>query len=331
MTLRFLRGLEAWRAEASVAQRRTAIAIGNFDGVHLGHQSILRRAVVHAHRAHSLSLAITFDPHPLKVLRPQHAPQLATTLEQRLAWIEALGVEAVLLLPFTHALSLISADEFVAKVLAGTLHAERILVGEGFCFGHRHAGNVALLERLSGDFGYTVEVVPPVRSRGEIVSSTGLRRAIQDGRMDVAARLMGRPFTLTGKIVSGSGTGRREVVPTLNLHCDQELLPAQGVYVTEASIGPVTQDSGATWHPAATNVGTRPTFDGQGLSVETHLLDVDLRATGSGMELRFWKRLRSEKKFPGPAALKKQIDADLSRARAFFRHRSRVRRAKQPA
>jgi riboflavin kinase/FMN adenylyltransferase len=331
MSLRVLRGLDGWRGDAGVAERRTALAIGNFDGVHLGHQAILRRIVDHAQRAGSLATAVTFDPHPLKFLRPQDAPQLISTLTQRLEWMEELGVEAVLLLPFTRALAQLSAEDFTAGVLAGALRAERIFVGENFCFGHRHAGNVALLERLSARFGYTVEIVPPVVRRGEIVSSTGVRRAIQEGRMNAAARLMGRPFTLSGRIVAGTGTGSREVVPTHNLHCDQELLPAQGVYVTETRLGGGAHISSAAWHPAVTNVGTRPTFDGQGLSVETHLLEFGAHASGHWMQLRFWKRLRSEKKFSSPAALKKQIEADVLRARAFFRHRSRVRRVRQPA
>jgi riboflavin kinase / FMN adenylyltransferase len=331
MSLRVLRGLDGWRGDAAVSARRTALAIGNFDGVHLGHQAILRRVVAHARRAGSLSTAITFDPHPLKFLRPEHAPQLASKLEQRIAWMEALGLEAVLVLPFNRELSLVSPEDFVSQVLAGALHAERIFVGEGFCFGHRHAGNVALLGKLSGRFDYHVEIMPPVKSRGATVSSTGLRSAIAEGRMDIAARLMGRPFTLTGKIVTGTGTGRREVVPTLNLQCDQELLPAQGVYVTEARLAGPVHDGTDGWNPAATNIGTRPTFDGQGLSVETHLLDLDLRVSGSSMELRFWKRLRSEKKFSGPAALKKQIESDLRSARAYFSHRSRVRRKTQTA
>ena len=329
MTLRVLRGPQAWRADAMVASRRTAMAIGNFDGVHLGHQAVLKRVVEYARSSGALPMAITFDPHPLKFLRPQHAPLLISTQEQRLAWMEALGVEAVLLLPFTRELSQLTAEEFTAEVLAGTLHAERIFVGENFCFGHRHAGNVALLERLSARFGYTVEITPPVTRRGEIISSTGVRRAIQEGRMGAAARLMGRPLTLTGRIVTGTGTGRREVVPTLNLHCDQELLPAQGVYVTEARLSPGESAEEGRWHPAATNVGTRPTFDGQSLSIETHLLDVQLRASGAAMELRFWKRLRGEKKFSSPAELKKQVELDLRRARAFFRHRARARRSRQ--
>jgi len=355
MTLRVLRGTDAWRGDPAVSARRTAIAIGNFDGGHLGHQAILRRVVRHARRSGSLATAITFDPHPLKVLRPEHAPQLISTLNERLAWMAELGVDAVLLLPFTRALSQVSAEDFTAEVLAATLHAERIFVGENFCFGHRHAGNVALLKRLSARFDYTVEIVPPFVRSGEIVSSTAVRRAIQEGHMEEAARLLGRPYTLTGKIVDGTGTGRRETVPTLNLECEQELLPAHGVYVTEARLSAATppgtervapasrrpRDESLHWHPAATNLGTRPTFDGAGFTIETHLLDSNaLFAVSRGadpsvrpvsMELRFWKRLRSEMKFPSSAALKKQIESDVRRARAFFRRRRSRRRSKQPA
>jgi riboflavin kinase/FMN adenylyltransferase len=322
MSVRVIRGAEQWRADQELAARRTALAIGNFDGVHLGHQEVLRRVVGHTQDCGTLSVAITFDPHPVKVLRPEHAPPLISTLEQRLEWMQELGLEAVLLLPFTKELSRLTAQEFVAQLIAGTLHAKRVFVGENFCFGHRHAGDVKLLEHLGRIHGYTVEIVPPVVLGDVVVSSTAVRRTVTDGQMDAATRLLGRPFALTGHVVPGSGIGAREVVPTLNLAADQELLPGRGVYVSETRIG-------GRWHRSATNVGVRPTFDAGKVAVESHLFDFDERITSGPMEVRFWKRLRPEKKFPSAQALKAQIARDLARARAYFRRADGVRRARQ--
>lgn len=324
MSLRLFHGIPEWRADPTVAARRTALAIGNFDGVHIGHQAILRRVNEYARSTGAMGTAVTFHPHPLKILRPEHAPALLSTLEQRLAWMDTLGLEAALILPFTTELSRLSAEEFVAQVLAATLRAERIFVGDNFRFGHRHAGNVALLESLSTRFQYSVEIVPPVVLGGQVVSSTAVRCAVNEGRMDEAARLLGRPFSLTGRIVAGTGTGSREVVSTLNLACDQELLPARGVYATETRVD-------GEWYRSATNVGVRPTFDGSHVSVESHLLEFPGSHRANAMKIRFWKRLRGEQKFPSVAALKSQIETDLRRTRGFFRHLDRLRRARQRA
>ncbi|HKO03226.1 MAG TPA: bifunctional riboflavin kinase/FAD synthetase [Candidatus Acidoferrales bacterium] len=324
MSLRVFRGIPEWRADSGIAARRTALAIGNFDGVHVGHQAILRRVNEYSRATGALGTAVTFDPHPLKVLRPEQAPALLSTLEQRLAWMEELGLEAVLILPFTIELSQLSAEEFVAQMLAATLRTERIFVGDNFRFGHRHAGNVALLESLSARFHYSVEIVPPVVMGGEVISSTSVRSAVAEGRMDEAARLLGRPFALTGQVVSGTGTGSREVVPTLNLAYEQEILPGRGVYATETR-------AGGRWYRSATNVGVRPTFDGSRITVESYLFDFSERCKSGALEVRFWKRLRGEQKFSSAEALKSQIDTDLRRARTFFRHLDRLRRSRQPA
>ena len=311
MSLPVVRGIEAWRRTPASGQR-TALAIGNFDGVHAGHQAILRRLIEHARGTGALALAVTFDPHPLKILRPQQAPGLLSTLAQRLDWMEQLGLGGVFVLPFTEELARMSAEDFVAGILADVLHAERILVGENFRFGHRHAGDVALLERLAGKHGYTVEIVAPVTVEGEVVSSTSVRRAVADGRMDAAARLLGRPYSLTGRVVTGAGRGSREVVPTLNLQPEQEVLPARGVYATDTRIGDA-------WQPSATNVGVRPTFDDGAISIETNLLDVSGRVNADRIEVRFWKWVRSEMKFTSAEELQAQIGEDVKQVRDFFR------------
>jgi riboflavin kinase/FMN adenylyltransferase len=292
--------------------------------VHAGHQAILRRVIAYARETGSLATAVTFDPHPLKILRPHHAPSLLSTLEQRLEWMEGLGLEAVLLLPFTKELAQVSAEAFVEHILAGALGAERIFVGENFRFGHRHAGDVSLLQSRAAKFGYAVEIVPPVVMGGEVVSSTSIRRAVTEGRMDEAARLLGRPFSLTGQVVPGTGRGRREVVPTLNLAQEQEVLPARGVYATETRVD-------GRWHRSASNVGVRPTFDGSRVTVESNLLDFAGNVTPGRMEVRFWKWLRGEQKFGSAEELKAQIGQDVERAKEFFRHLESGRKAGQSA
>ena len=323
MSMRIVRRVEEWRAQEGAAAPhagrqagmpvpRTALAIGNFDGVHAGHQAILRRVIQSARESGALATAVTFDPHPLKILRPQHAPSLLSTLEQRLEWMEKLGLGAVLILPFTPELAQVSAEEFVERILVGALDTERIFVGENFRFGHRHAGDVALLERLAGRFGFQVEIMAAVAVDGEIVSSTSVRRAVTEGRMDAAARLLGRPYSLTGRVVAGTGRGRREVVPTMNLAPEQEVLPARGVYATETRIG-------EAWEASATNVGVRPTFDGGGMTVETNLLDAAESVKAERIEVRFWKWLRGEEKFASAEELRKQIGEDVRQVRGFLR------------
>jgi riboflavin kinase / FMN adenylyltransferase len=198
------------------------------------------------------------------------------------------------------------------------LQVRVVLVGEDFRFGHRQAGDVKLLRELGMRLGFEVAVIPPVTYRGEIVSSTAIRQTISGGDVRHSACLLGRPFALTGEVVSGTGTGRRFTFPTLNLTPEQELLPAKGVYITRTLLEGETES-----RPSVTNVGNRPTFNGAALSVETHLLDYSAEITAKRIEVQFWKRLREEKKFAGPEDLRAQIAKDIERTRHFF---SRLRR-----
>jgi len=322
MPLAILRSPQEWTGRFGCDIRAT-VTIGNFDGVHLGHQKILRSVVEHARRTNSLAVAITFDPHPFRVVRPDAAPPMIETLEQRLAHIEALGLDAVLVLSFDRALASSSPEEFVQRILGDCLHACAVLVGENFRFGHRQAGDVSLLRKLSGTMNFDVDSVPPVAFRGTIVSSTAVRTAVTGGRVAWAARLLGRPFALAGEIKPGTGTGRRFVFPTLNLSTAQELLPAHGVYATEAIV------DGKVYR-AATNVGIRPTFDGTRLTIESHLFDFSKEITSGPLEIRFWHRLRDERKFSGPEALREQIQRDIVRARSFFRRLEAARQLLPP-
>lgn len=309
---------QAWASRYATYGHTSVLAIGNFDGIHLGHQAILRATVERAHALNAVSTALTFDPSPRKVLRPETAPLRLSTNAQRMEWFNALGLETVVVLPFTLDLARLSPEEFVEQILLRDLHIKAVLVGENFKFGHKQAGDVKLLSELGAKHGFAVVIVPPVVYRGEIVSSTIIRREVAEGDVSHAARLLGRPFALTGEVVTGTGTGRRFTFPTLNLAAEQELLPARGVYVTRTCLDGETRS-----HRSVTNIGVRPTFNGSSLSIETHLLDSQLAASAKQIEVRFWKRLREEKKFTSPEELRAQIATDIARAHKFF---SRLRR-----
>ncbi len=313
-----------WRSRYGHGRAHTILTVGNFDGIHLGHQKILREVVARARVLSVMSAAVTFDPHPLRVLRPSEAPPMILTLAQRLAGLERIGLDTALVLKFDLALSRLGPEDFVRGILVEQLGLKAILVGENFRFGHRQAGDVRLLSELGRRLGFSVEIVPPVVVRGEIVSSTAIRQAVQEGRVERGARLLGQPFALTGEIRSGTSQGSRVVFPTLNLAVEQELLPGIGVYATE------TEVAGRTYR-SATNVGLRPTFDGRNLTVESHLFDFSEKMTSGRMEVQFWKRLRDERKFSGPDALRAQIAKDLARARSFFQRLDRSRASRQPA
>ncbi len=298
---------------------RAVLTIGNFDGVHLGHQQIVKGVVERARREENIAAALTFWPHPLRIVRPEIAPPLIETLAQRLEHLKKLGLDAVFVLPFDHAVASLAPEDFVRRILVDALHTRAVRVGENFRFGHRQAGNVPLLSGLGHALGFDVECVSPVIVRGVIVSSSAIRAAITNGYMMPAARLLRHPFSLAGEICTGTGTGRRFVFPTLNLATEQELLPARGVYATETIV------RGRAYH-SATNIGVRPTFDGTKLSIETHLFDFSEEITSGQMEVRFWHRLRDEKKFSGPEALRAQIQCDIAQARSFFSRLDAARR-----
>ena len=309
---------EEWWAHYAASGRGSVLAIGNFDGIHLGHQAILSAAVRRAEKTNDVATALTFDPSPRKIPRPESAPLRLSTNAQRMDWFGLLQVEAAVVLPFTLELARISAEEFVEQILVRGLKARAVLVGENFRFGHKQAGDVKLLQQMGARHWFEVEVIPPVAFEGEIVSSTVIRREIAAGNVTHAGRLLGRPFVLTGEVISGTGTGRRFTFPTLNLKPEQELLPARGVYVTRTRL----EGEGKS-RRSVTNVGVRPTFNGSGLSVETHLLDYSGEVGAKRIEVQFWKRLREEKKFSGPEELRAQIARDIAGANAFF---TRLRR-----
>ncbi len=314
MALARLNSAEEWIARYGGARDRTVVAIGNFDGVHLGHQKILREVLERARAGDGglQATVLTFYPHPARVLRPAAAPALLATLDQRLAEFDALGMDAALVLRFDEELSKVSAAEFARRFLVETLRAKGVLVGANFRFGHKQAGDVKLLAAIGAECGFEVCVVEPVMVDGEVVSSSGIRQALGDGRVEDAANYLGRAFSLEGEIRPGTGTGRKLVVPTLNLATEQELLPRNGVYATEVILG-------GRRFPSATNIGVRPTFDGTRLAIESHLFDFGEQLTSGRMEIQFRMRLRDEQKFASVDALREQVLRDIERAKEYFR------------
>jgi len=308
---------------ASVESRGSVIAIGNFDGIHLGHRRLLEYCIGLARETGAAATALTFEPPPLKVLRPESAPLRISTNEQRLEWFGALGMEAAVVLPFTMELSRLAPEDFVEEILVRQLQVRAVVVGDNFRFGHKQAGDVKFLRQLGMRDGFDVIVHEPVVEAGKVVSSTVIRQMIAEGEVTQAARMLGRAFALTGEVVPGTGTGRKFTFPTLNLRPEQELLPARGVYITRTVL-----EGEPSSHRSVTNVGMRPTFNGTGLTVETHLLDYSGNFSPKRIEVRFWKKLREEKKFVGPEELKAQIAKDIAKANAFFA-RLRRERAKR--
>ncbi len=302
--------IEEWASRFGDA-RRTAVSVGTFDGLHVGHQKILQSVRERARSTGHRAAVITFDPHPMRVLQPGRAPLMIQTLAQRLAGFEQMGLDAALVLRFDHALSLVSPEEFIERILVGGMRAGAILVGANFRFGHRGAGDVRLLGEFGKRDGFDVEIVPPVEVGGQIVSSTAIRGAVASGNVAGAVPLLGRAFSLTGEICSGAGRGRTILFPTLNLAPEQELLPKLGVYATESAVG-------GKLYSSVTNVGTRPTFNGAGVTVESHLFGFSENIAGGPMEVRFHTRIRDEQKFSGADALRAQIARDIEVARKYF-------------
>lgn len=307
--------IAAERVEDIPADPRPAfVALGVFDGVHLGHQRLLRELAERSRSAGARSLAITFHPHPQAVLAPEKAPPLLSTLEERRRLIAGLGVEVLLVLRFTRQTAAIEAEEFAAEWLVRRLRAAAVFVGYNFTFGRGGRGDAKLLARLGAELGFATEIMPPVRTGGRVVSSTNIRRDVQAGRVEAAAEALGRPYSLAGTVVPGEGRGRTLGFPTANLELPPGLCrPAAGVYAVCAETG-----AGALYAGVA-NIGWRPTFGGQpggGREVlEVHLFDFAEEVYGRELRVNFLARLRDERRFPSPEALREQIARDMASAR----------------
>jgi riboflavin kinase/FMN adenylyltransferase len=289
----------------------SVLTIGNFDGVHLAHQELFRKVAAAARAEHATATAVTFDPHPAKILAPERAPWQLSSLRQKTELIEKLGIERLIVLPFTEELSRLSPRDFVREILFKRLRPRAIFVGPNFRFGHRQTGDVRLLAELGREEGFSVETLPMIEVRGERVSSSRIRELLAQGEVSIAGRMLGRPYASIGAIVAGRGIGKKQTVPTLNLAPVEEQLPRVGVYVTWTRLGDQL-------HESVTNVGFRPTFGQDRLTVESFLLNFEDVIHQAEMEIRYLHRLRDEMKFPDAAALKSQIQKDARRALRFF-------------
>ena len=289
------------------------LALGNFDGVHRGHAKIIDRIRRRADECGATAAALTFDPHPSRIVRPDKAPPLLMTGVQKLAALAEAGIEGIAVVRFTKAMSRWEPEAFVRTVLVEWLRVAEVWVGANFLFGHDRAGNFSLLRSLGARYGFRAEKIEPVRYREFVVSSTRVRRLITDGRVDEAGALLGHHYMLGGTVTRGESRGRQLGFPTANLATDNELLPPNGVYATTALIDDEI-------HAAVTNVGVRPTFGtSSGPVVETHIFDVDRELYGVEIRVAFVQRLRNELAFPDGEALRVQIARDCDEARALFR------------
>jgi riboflavin kinase / FMN adenylyltransferase len=287
------------------------LALGNFDGLHRGHLKIIERVRRGAAEHGGTPMAMTFDPHPPRVVRPDKAPPLLMTKAQRLDALHAAGIRCVAVVRFTHDLSMWDPEMFVRTVLVDWLRVSEVWVGANFLFGHGRSGNFSVMRTLGQRFGFRADKIDPVRYKDFVVSSTRIRRLLTEARVDEAGALLGHPYYIDGIVVEGRKRGRELGFPTANLHTENELLPPFGVYATTATI------DGAV-HAGITNIGVRPTFGETAVTIETHLLRFAGDLYGKHVRLGFVQRLRDERRFEDVDALRAQVDADRLRADRLF-------------
>src|SRR3954462_13738141 len=299
--------------DGPVRWHNPVLALGNFDGLHRGHMKIIDRVRRRAGERGGTPAAMTFEPHAPRVLRPHKAPQLLMTEAQKIEALTRSGMQGVAIVRFTHELSQWEPETFVRQVLVEWLHVVEVWVGANFLFGHERAGTFSVLRTLGARYGFRAEKIDPVRYKDFVVSSTRVRRLLAEGRVDEAGALLGHHYFIDGVVVRGDARGREIGFPTANLDTPNELLPPPGVYATSAAIEGIE-------HASVTNIGTRPTFGGTGIRVETHLLDGSRDLYGAQVRLSFVQRLRDERAFPDVDALRAQIDADCRAARRLFGH-----------
>jgi riboflavin kinase / FMN adenylyltransferase len=290
------------------------VSVGNFDGVHRAHVRVLNEIVARSRQRHARSVAVTFDPHPMRILRPDAGLKLLTPEPEKIRLLEETGIDAMVVIPFSRDLSLMSPREFVKLILCDRLHAVEVHEGYNFRFGHKAAGDVTLLTQLGAECGFEVITYPELRLRGETVSSTRIRQLIQAGDIRRARFLLGRPFSIQSTAGRGRGYGSKYTVPTINLSRYEELAPRDGVYITQTRVA-------AECFNSVTNVGNRPTFGSDSFAIESHLLNFHpLEITAdSEIEISFLSRVRDEIKFGSVEELRQQIQRDVARAERYFR------------
>jgi riboflavin kinase/FMN adenylyltransferase len=294
-------------------QTPAILTFGVFDGLHLGHQSIVERVVERGRAERRPSTVVTFDPHPRAVLHPEGAPQFLQTFEQKTRGLQELGIDQIMVLEFTTALSQVSAERFLIDIIFGKLDAQEVYVGRGSTFGHAREGHFELIERVARRLGRIAAEVPEAKLRGRRISSSMVRRLISGGRIGVARRMLGRPYEIEGRVVAGRRLGKSKLnYATANVRPEGFVIPATGVYITTTSVDGKALRS-------VTNVGHRPTVGGDpDVTIETHIADFDRDLYGQLIQVRFLYRLRGEVKFESMDALKQQIDKDYQRSMRYF-------------
>lgn len=292
--------------------KNTIVTIGNFDGVHKGHQTIFKKVVNRASDLKCTSVAVTFEPHPVKIKSPDTAKPLITLLEQKTELIASQGIDIVLLINFTPDFSSISAHDFVKNILLEKLKTQEIVVGYDYVFGYNREGNIELLKKLGKQYDFIVHQVEPVYIEKTLVSSTMIRNLVMNGDVSVASKLLGRSYQIRGKVVKGRNRGASILgYPTANLEFEDELFPKEGVYIVKV-------DMGGKIYQALTNIGHNPTFKDSELSIETHILDFSENILGTRIKINFLSRLRDEISFSSVQELTTQINSDIKVAKDFF-------------
>jgi riboflavin kinase / FMN adenylyltransferase len=292
--------------------RQPVLALGNFDGLHRGHMTIVEHVVQSAAAREATPLVLTFDPHPTRIVRPDSAPVLLMTMAQKIEVLRQAGVQGVAVVRFTKDIASWDPETFVRLVLSRWLGVAEVWVGANFVFGHDRAGSFTLLRELGPRYGFRAETIEPVSDEESVVSSSRARRLVMEGRVDEAAALLGRPYFMDGIVVHGLQRGRLLGFPTANLETENQLVPPDGVYATLATLDGIV-------YPSVTNIGVRPTFhQPSAIVIETHVLDMDRDLYGLPMRVSFVRRIREERTFDGVEALKAQIAADCQSARAVL-------------
>ncbi|MEA2204671.1 MAG: riboflavin kinase / adenylyltransferase [Blastocatellia bacterium] len=293
-------------------QRPTVLTLGVFDGLHLGHQLIMKTVAERARAIGAVPTVITFDPHPRAVLHPESAPPLLQTFDQKIEALGILGIEQTIIIRFTEEFARIRAEEFLREVIGERLQAREVYLGRGFAFGHDREGNIELLKRVSNELGFHANEVAEVRLRGQRISSSRVRQVLAAGKVNLARRMLGRPYGVEGQVGRGDERGHQLGFPTANLAPQNRVIPADGVYVTATLIE-------NEWRRSVTNIGTRPTFeDSNNRLVETHVMNWSGNLYGDVVRVRFLHRLRAEKKFASVDQLRTQIERDVTRAHRYF-------------
>lgn len=287
------------------------ITLGNFDGLHLGHQELIRTIIRRAKEVNAVSMVVTFRPHPLKILSPEICPPLISIYEEKIRLFEKLGVEVLVKIPFTVEFSSMKPKEFVKKILCDLLGAKEIFVGYNYRFGKGREGNIQTLKKFGEEFGFTVREVEQVSLQGEIISSTGIRNLLREGEVEHAAKLLGRHYAITGVVVKGDGRGKTIGFPTANIAPKHTIIPSKGVYAVRIT----ARDK---CYNGVSNIGLRPTFNKKELTLEVHIFAFNEDLYGEEVTVCFLHKIREEKKFPDAEALILQIQSDIQSAQEFL-------------